>query len=243
MISKGAKCSIGGKQYELKVYNIVKKCKINNNYFNIQNEDELGGCKSNNDIECLLDTIKIPIEIKKIKTPDWMQCSIKYDNLNNKWIGSLKNKIPDKSKIIFEEFISNINLFNGNIPDFMLKDISYNDWVNIKKNRKEFNDCYLDCPNDTIKRLYTEKGCYYIQISDKGLYHLGNDICGFNVPEFICEQQLRIRTKIHKTKNAKGFCVMSVIISCKPKNIKKIINSNYSLDDISKLPENLIYVY
>ena len=110
MISKGAKCSISGKQYELKVYNIVKKCKINNNYFNIQNEDELGGCKSNNDIECLLDTIKIPIEIKKIKTPDWMQCSIKYDNLNNKWIGSVKNKIPDKSKIIFEEFISNINL-------------------------------------------------------------------------------------------------------------------------------------
>ena len=42
MISKGAKCSISGKQYELKVYNIVKKCKINNNYFNIQNEDELG---------------------------------------------------------------------------------------------------------------------------------------------------------------------------------------------------------
>jgi len=69
MISKGAKCSISGKQYELKVYNIVKKCKINNNYFNIQNENELSGCKSNNDIECLLDdTIKIPIEIKKIKT-------------------------------------------------------------------------------------------------------------------------------------------------------------------------------
>jgi hypothetical protein len=34
---------------------------------------------------------------------------------------------------------------------------------------------------------------------------------------------------------------MSVIISCKPKNIKNILDSNYSLDDNSKLPERLIY--
>ena len=47
----------------------------------------------------------------------------------------------------------------------------------------------INCPNDTIKKLYSEKDCNYIQISNKGLYHLGNDICEFNVAEFICEQQ------------------------------------------------------
>ena len=35
--------------------------------------------------------IDIPIEIKKSTSPDWMQCSLKYDNNTNKWIGSLKN--------------------------------------------------------------------------------------------------------------------------------------------------------
>ena len=83
---------------------------------------------------------------------------------------------------------------------------------------------YIDCPDDTIKQLYSKKGCAYIQISDKGLYSLGNDICEFNVPEFICEQQLRIRTKIHTRKNNKGFCKLSVNIACLPKNIKNLIN-------------------
>jgi hypothetical protein len=49
-------------------------------------------------------------------------------------------------------------------------------------------------------KLYGEKDCSYIQISEKGLYHLGNDVCDFKVPEFICEQRLRVRTKIQETK-------------------------------------------
>ena len=124
----------------------------------------------------------------------------------------------------------------------MIKDITHQDWLQIKKNTNDFNDFYLDCPNDTIKKLYSEKGCFYIQISNIGLYHLGNDICGFNVPEFTCEQQLRVRTKIHTTKNSKGFCKLSVTISCQPKTVKNIIKSIYSLDNISRLPKNLLYI-
>lgn len=241
MNSKGLACSISGKKYELKVYNIVKKCKLNNKDFNVQKEDELGGSNSKNDIECIMDNIVIPIEIKKSKTPDWMQCSLKYDNESKKWIGSSKNKIPEKSKNLFEELISNSTLFNGKIPPFMTKDITHEEWLQIKKNTNDYNDIYIECPNDTIKKLYREKGCFYIQISDKGLYHLGNDICNFNVPEFVCEQQLRIRTKIHIRKNINGFCKLSVTLSCQPKNIKNLINSNYSLDSSSKLPINLLY--
>lgn len=239
---KGTGCSISGKKYELQVYDILKKCKLNNIYFNTQTRDELGGCGWHNDIECNMNLIKnIPIEIKKIKTPDWMQCSLKYNYVNNKWIGSSKNKIPEKSKKIFEDLISDVKIFNGNIPIFMKKDITHEEWIKIKKETTDFNDNYLHCPNDTIKRLYNEKGCVYIQISKKGLYHLGNDLCDFNVPEFICEQRLRIRTKIHSRKNTKGFCNLSVTISCQPKNIKDLHDSNYSLDNISKLPKNLLY--
>ena len=209
------------------MYNIVKKCKLNNNDFNIQTADELGGCNSKNDIECIMGSVKIPIEIKKIKTPDWMQCSLQYDYVSKKWIGSSKNKIPEKSKKIFEELISTTILFYEKIPPFMVKDITHEEWIQIKKETNDFNDIYLDCPKNTIQKLYSEKGCVYIQISDKGLYHLGNDICEFNVPEFICEQQLRIRTKIHTTKNSKGFCKLSVTISCQPKNIKQLCKSNY----------------
>ena len=241
-MTKGSGCSINGKKYELDVYNIVKNSKLNNLNFNTQCVDELGGCSSKNDIECNMNYIKdVSIEIKKCHAPDWMQCSLKYDDDNKKWIGSSKNVIPEASKQIFENLISTITLFNGNIPPFMLKDITHEEWLKIKKETTDYKDCYYDCPADTIMNLYSEKGCSYIQISEKGLYHLGYDVCDFNVPIFICEQRLRVRTKIHKRKTTKGFCKLSVTISCQLKNVNNLVNSKYSLDNRQKLPTNLIY--
>lgn len=95
---------------------------MNDVIFNTQYEEALGGCGSNHDIVCNNGlSCPIPIEIKKLKTLDWMQCSLKYDYVYKKWIGSSKNKIPEASKQIFENMISNIELFNGNIPPFMEK--------------------------------------------------------------------------------------------------------------------------
>lgn len=99
----------------------------------------------------------------------------------------------------------------------------------------------IDIPPDYISKLYQAKGCHYIQISNGyGLYHLGNDICAFDVPLFIVEQQLRIRTKIHTRRNKKGFCNLSVTIACQPKDISKLELSKYSLDDENKLPVSLV---
>lgn len=246
MNEKGSGCSVSGKKYELAVYNIVKRTKLNGIEFNTQVETELGGCSSKNDIECNMKEAMardISIEIKKSKTPDWMQCCLKYDETDKKWIGSKRNKIPEASKTVFEDLISTLTLFNGKIPPFMLKNITHEEWVKIKRETTDFNDVYIECPSDTIMKLYSRKGCSYIQISDKGLYHLGNDICDFKVPAFVCEQQLRVRTKIHKRKNKNGFCDLSVTVACQPKNMNGlgIANSEYSLDNRTKLPTNLVY--
>ena len=241
---KGSRCSVNGKKYELEVFNIVKNCTLNEKRFNIQSEGELGGCSSKNDICCNMSSIgDISIEIKKSKSPDWMQCSLHYDNINKKWIGGERNKIPDASKKIFEDIISNTILFNGNIPPFVLNNVTHVEWLKIKKETTDYNDFYIDCPDNTIKRLYSNKGCSYIQLSEKGLYHLGNDICDFNVPDFICEQQIRVRTKIHERKNKKGFCKLSVTVSCLPKNINNLVDSEFSLDNQARLPNNLAYDY
>jgi len=164
---------------------------------------------------------------------------VKYDG--KKYITSSKNKIPDKSKLIFDNLLRNKIIFNNKPPPFINKNITHEEWIKLKKESNNINDMYFDCNNDTIKNLYSNKGCYYIQISDKGLYHLGEDICNFNVPEFICEQEIRIRTKVHSKKTVKGFCNLSVTMSCKPKCIKNLKTSSYSLDIIGNLPINLIY--
>lgn len=241
---KGAMCSINGKKYEQKIYNIVKNCQINKQKFNTQDENELGGSSLKNDILCNYNDDKnIGIEIKKYKTPDWMQCGIKYDFKEQKWKASSISKISQNAKNIFEQLIENIILFDNKIPPFIEQQLTYKEWIQIKQNTDKWNDIYKDIPNDTIQQLYKIKGCQYIQISDGyGLYHLGKDVCNFNVPPFIVSQQLRIRIKVHTKKNKKGYCKLSVTVSCQPKNIKTLQKSNFSLDDKNKLPNNLIYL-
>lgn len=240
---KGSQCSVEGNKYEKKIHNVIKYCNINHKPFHTQKEYELAGSSSKNDIECNFITENdISIEIKKYNTPDWMQCSIKYNKINKKWEATKKGKNPEECRKMFDKLINEINLYDGEIPPFMKNPITHEEWVKIKTETKRWNDLYIDIPSDYISKLYQAKGCNYIQISNGyGLYHLGNDICNFDVPLFNIEQQLRIRTKIHTRKNKKGFCNLSVTIACQPKDITKLKHSKYTLDDETKLPVSLIY--
>lgn len=239
---KGSQCSISGNNYEKCVFEIVNKCILNKKKFNTQKSTDLGGSNCINDIQCNYNDEKdIGIEIKKCKTPDWMQCSIKYNVEEKKWESTKNGKIPKDSAKIFDEIINKISIFENDIPPFMIKKITHEEWIKIKKETKKWNDVYIEIPNDTIQKIYSCKKCQYIQISDYGLYHLGDDVCNFDVPEFTIEQQMRIRIKIHTKKDKDGFCKMSVMAACKPKNIKLLEKSKYTLDNKDKLPKNLTH--
>lgn len=238
---KGSQCSVNGSKYEKQIYNILKNTHINNKPFNTQQENELGGSSSKNDIECNFNKDRdIGIEVKIFKTPDWMQCSMKKET--NQWEASKKGKIPVESRLLFNDLVKDVVLYNGDVPPFMKNQITYEEWVEIKKNTDKWNDIYIDIPSDSISRCYRAKGCEYIQISDYGLYHLGEDTCNFDVPEFKPKQQLRIRIKIHTKKNKKGFCSLSVTAACQPKDINQLQKSKYSLDDRDRLPVSLVYM-
>lgn len=240
---RGSQCSVSGNNYEKKIHSVVKNTYIDDKPFNTQKVEELAGSSSKNDIECnYIECRDIGIEVKKCNTPDWMQCSIKYNKHTNRWEGTEKSKNPSECKNIFNELINKLNLYDGQIPPFMEKSITHEEWINIKKETNKWDDKYIDIPCDTISMLYKAKGCSYVQISDGyGLYHLGNDVCNFDVPLFNIEQRLRIRTKIHTRKDKKGFCKLSITIACQPKDIKTIPQSKYSLDDKDKLPLCLTY--
>lgn len=234
-------CSKSGSLYELMVFNIVKRIIINDKRFNNQSIIDLGHCSSRNDLVCSFNNQYIGIEVKKFNTPDWMQCSINLDYVTKKWIGSDKCKIPKKSRDMFNILLQNINLFNGDIPPFIKHKLTYTEWLSIKSDTTKWDDHYIDIPNDTILKMYKMKMCHYIQISDYGLYHLGYDICNFNVPEFVIDERIRIRIKLHKRCDSSGFCRLSVMAACQPRNIKMLKKSKYSLDNKYKLPLNCNY--
>lgn len=241
---RGQLCSISGGNYEKQIHHILKKCSINGKPFHTQSEDDLGGSSSKNDIECNFNSKNdIGIEVKKNKTPDWMQCTLSYDELKYQWIPSLNGKNPGKTRSIFNNILNDFDLFNGKIPVFKERKITHTEWIKIKRECNTWNDIYRDIPNDTIRQLYHEKGCQYIQISDGfGLYHLGEDVCNFGVPIFEPEQQMRVRVKVHNREDRDGFCNLSVTLACQPKNINLLNISPYSLDDVNKLPPNIAYL-
>ena len=241
---RGQSCSISGANYEKQIHDVLKKCFINGRPFNTQSENQLGGSSSKNDIVCNFNSLNdIGIEAKKCKTPDWMQCTVHFDESNNQWIPNPNGKNPEKARNIFKNIMQNVSLFGGQIPIFSgEKKVTHEEWVKIKSESDTWNDYYTSIPNDTIRRLYHAKGCQYIQISDGfGLYHLGEDVCNFGVPMFETEQQLRVRTKIHARENKEGYCKLSVTVACQPKNINFLPMSPYSLDDENRLPPNLIF--
>ncbi len=241
----GANSSKQGKKYENQVYQVTSQCinQLTNLKFNTQNISELGGNSSKNDLICNWKVEKdVAIEIKSLKSPDWVQCILKYDEINNKWNPSPKNSIPNECKQIFINLFneSKINLYNGTTPIFIKQNFTLDEWNNYKSQDATYKDVFFDCPDDTIKKMYALKGNKYIQISKKGLYHLGNDYCNFGVPEFICPQQIRIRVKNHKSENSQGFCELSVTMACQPKNINYLITSPYNLDDKKNIPTAIL---
>lgn len=236
---KGYKCSESGKYYEQNVHNIVKKCIFAGTRFNSQYPDQLGGSRHSIDLLC---NNNVGIEIKRYNTPDWTQCVIKYNVDIDAWCASERGTLTPAAKDLFNNLIRNLEIFSNEQPPFVENKLTHSEWLKIKLETTKWNDQYFPISSDTIRTLYSLKGCKYIQISDcYGLYHLGEDICQFGVPIFNIEQELRIRTKIHSKRNKSGYCVLSVTASCKPTKISLLAKSPYSLDDISKLPPSLTY--
>ena len=142
--------------------------------------------------------------------------------------------------MIFETIIGAANLFSGKTPTFLEHPVTHSEWTAIKKETPEFKDTYIPCGDNTISQLYKAKGCQYIQVDGKGLYHTGEDTCDFGVPYFECPQRVRIRLKVHTRSNKKGHMCLSVMAAAQPTKLKDLKASTYSLDAVAKLPPNLL---
>jgi hypothetical protein len=239
----GAGCSASGKKYEIKVATVCKLVRSPHIAipFNTQKPEELGGCGSDIDIKLnWLAENDIWVEAKR-PTPDWMQMSLKK-NSEGAWAGGEKTKIPLESKKIFEKVLGNLHLFGDKTPTFLERPVTHSEWTDILKHTPEFGNHYIECGSTTISDLYKAKKCQYIQISGKGLYHTGNDICGFGVPYFECPQQIRIRMKVHHSDGGDGYMRLSVMAAAQPVDLKKLVASPLSLDSIEMLPKSLLKI-
>jgi hypothetical protein len=203
---------------------------------NNQSEESLGGSTAGIDIVLNWKSEgDIGVEAKR-PTPDYMQMCL--GRKDDRWIGKAEqSKIPSACREQLNGLLAGKSLFNGKLPPFMERTMTHPEWVAIKSEDTDFKDHYIpDIPSTTIADLYKKKGCSYLQVDSKGLYHTGEDRCHFGVPLFELPQRLRIRIKIHGTNPFKA----SVTVAAQPVNLATLVPSPFSLDSLERLPASLL---
>lgn len=235
-MSIGARCTEQGRLYERLVATVCQTIKspLLDIPLNTQDPQELGGCSGKQDIVLNFRRRNdIGMEVKRV-TPDWMQMSICIGE-DARWTPTAKVRIPLEAQTIFMSYVHAINF---PVPPFLTRPITYVEWTNIKQ---MYKDRYHEVPNDIIARAYRAKNTHYIQVNGYGLYHTGEDVCGFGVPFFECNQYIRVRCKRHGKRDHTGKHVpSSVMMSFRPQ-LKTLAKSPYSLDSLSRIPPNLGY--
>lgn len=82
---------------------------------------------------------------------------------------------------------------------------------------------------DLLRNYYTNKGCDYIQIEDKGFYYFVNDPADLGVPQFNPNLRLRLRAKTHHSNPPSAYSFFAVI-----QIVKRTLNrSPFDLEEIT----------
>ena len=184
VIRRGGACLQNGLSYERKVAESLLQYQYQGIPLAVR--ATTAGGSSESDIRFTLQGTEFGIEVKDKKAFE----------------GGQKRMIPGDHGLIIpeeclhKECIGSYIPFQGRIPSFLKGDKRPEQW---SAEKHLFADEFLPVDSKKVAEYYRRKGESYIQVEGKGLFHLGSDILGFGVPEFICETQLRIRSKCHKS--------------------------------------------
>jgi hypothetical protein len=97
--------------------------------------------------------------------------------------------------------------WNGAIPSFKRGNKTLATW---ESEKYLFPDTRYVVRDSIVTEYYRAKGTHYIQVEGKGLYHTGDDVCGFGVPLFRAETTLRVRCKQHGSTPMPGSVMLSL---------------------------------
>lgn len=177
-----ATCLNAGRQYELKIADILSKLKYKNQTLNVEQLTAAAG--HDNDVIFNICDNQYGIECKNKGAFEGGGRVMKLKD------GKLYIEDNNIIKALYGEHLA----FKGNIPSFLTGNKSSETWVSEKH---LFQDEYVNVDPTAVSNYYNSKGSSYIQIEGKGLYHTGNDILELNVPFFQGDTRLRIRTSKH----------------------------------------------
>jgi hypothetical protein len=181
---RGASCLRNGIAYEKRVSDSLSTLLYHGKALAMA--PTTAGASDKSDIRFSIDGKPYSIEVKDKKA---------FEGGQKRMIpGALGLIIPEDC--LHKECLGSYVPFGGNVPSFLKGDRRPEQWA-IEKHM--FVDEYIPVDNQKVTEYYRRKGESYIQVEDKGLYHLGHDVLQLGVPEFACSTKLRIRSKCHSS--------------------------------------------
>jgi hypothetical protein len=144
-----------------------------------------------------------PLNIEcKSAGADWGQESLQY--MQNQWSWT---KVDETTKYLESINVTdeiNKNFIPKNIPP---SNLSSAKWKKVRQNfigvtekdhdQQGFDKAHIPLTLEPLIKFYNSKNCYYLQLSEHGLYHLGEDRYGLGTPEFDGTIYFRFRAKMH----------------------------------------------
>ena len=216
MMTRGGNSLRSGRTYEETIKLVLTRISLND--VKLEVKETTAGAGWGNDIAFTHGDAEIGIEIKNKGGFEGGGKTLKHDGTS--W------KVTEDC--FMKNVIGDANPYDGQIPAcFADKNLSV--W---NREKHLFGDIYIEKPGSTVSDYYREKGCAYIQIKGKGLYHTGIDILNLGVPLFSVPTMLRIRVTKHKKKGVPTDVTAALVF--KRKDIEK---SPYCLE--TNLPPSM----
>jgi hypothetical protein len=226
--TRGKNSFKNGQTYQHSIARKLEKICINEKKITV---NEVNGAKSGPDINLYIENgLIIGIEVKNKGAFEGGSVKMEYDKIEKRMV------FKDRSSL-HQRCLADRVLYNGlNLP-----------WYEGKKSLCEYKqvanifnpEIRISLSSDSMSEYYKSKGVHYIQIEGYGLYHTGNDILNLDVPIFMCNQYLRIRTSKHK-KKISGYRIPSDVVGDINYDKKTITKSIYDLN--GKIPSVMKWV-
>lgn len=170
---------------------------------------------------------------------DWVQSKMRF--VDGTWVASTGCKCPYAGERYAE--VLNANADKVTLAPLAKTKLTPDEHAEWKAHKKAHplacKDVWLPLDDDLFAaQAYQSKGCDYVQIKGYGLYHTGEDVCGFGVPPLRLPVKLRFRVKSHGKNKRKTHYSLSNTAAARAVSAPDT-RSPYSLDNVAHFPPQL----
>ena len=195
-----------GQLYEQKIRNLLRTKKL----LPLILESNLDG----NDAGFIHKGVPYFVEVKNRTAPDFGQKGLIWEKSSKKW----EWREQDVVSKLYDQFGAKKHIDKSFVPKrYSVEPLHKLTLADKKFDQKSFEKRGIVLTNlNLLYKFYARKSCYYIQIENKGLYYLLQDVANLKVPRFVPELYLRLRAKTHHSSPTYAYSFFAVMTARTP---------------------------